>query len=46
MRIDANLSNEDMKKVKEWADKQRLKITRANALLIRKALEYENSNGN
>ncbi len=46
MRIDADLIKEDRKKVKQRADKRRLKITRAYAVLIRKALEYENSKGN
>ena len=45
MRIATDLSEEDRRKVKEWADKHGLKMTRAYAVLIRKGLEYENSKG-
>jgi len=43
MRIDTDLTEEDRRKVKEYADKHGLKVRRAYTILIRKGLEYENS---
>jgi len=41
MRIDTDLTEEDRKKVKEYADKKGLKLRRAYTILIRQGLEYE-----
>ncbi len=43
MRIDTYLTEEDKRRVKEYADKHGLKMKMAYTILIRKGLEYENS---
>ena len=41
MRIDTDLTEEDRKKVKEYANEKGLKLRRAYTILIRKGLEHE-----
>ncbi len=43
MRIDTVLTEEDQKRVKEYAKKHGLKMYMAYTILIRKGLEYEDS---
>ena len=41
MRIDTDLTEGDRQRVKEWANKQGLKMQRAYTILIRKGLKCE-----